>query len=75
MSNTVVIPVNTATEAYNLVIELKGLGLLADRDFTWRFRPQQEDYFSYEETETEPPSVTFTFVEESMASFVRLKYQ
>jgi len=75
MSNTVVVPVNTATEAYDIVMELKGLGLAANKDFTWSFRPRQEDYFSYEEIETEPPSVTFTFVNESMASFVRLKFQ
>ena len=75
MNNTVIIPVNSATEAYNMVLELKAIGLVADRDFTWSFQPRQEDYFSYEETETEPPSVTFTFINESMASFVRLKFQ
>ena len=75
MNNTVIIPVNSATEAYNMVLELKAIGLVADRDFTWSFQPRQEDYFSYEETETEPPSVTFTFINESMASFLRLKYQ
>ena len=59
-------------EAYDIVVELKGLGLAANKDFTWSFKPRQGDYFSYEETE--PPTVTFTFVEESMASFFRLKW-
>jgi hypothetical protein len=73
MTNTVVIPVNTASEAYTIVMELKGLGLVANSDFTWSFRPKQEDYISYEVID--PPTVTFTFVNESWASFVRLKYQ
>jgi hypothetical protein len=73
MTNTVVIPVNTASEAYDIVVELKGLGLTANKDFTWSFKPRQGDYFSLEDVD--PPTVTFTFVNESMASFVRLKYQ
>ena len=73
MTNTVVIPVNTASEAYNIVQELKAVGLLANRDFTWSFQPKTEDYTSYEVID--PPSVRFTFINESMASFVRLKYQ
>ena len=72
MSNTIVIPVNSGMDAYALVGELKELGLRANKDFTWSFRPRQGDYFGSEETE--PPTVMFTFVEESMASFVRLKW-
>jgi hypothetical protein len=73
VNNSVTIPVNTASEAYDIVMELKALGLTANSDFTWSFRPRQGDYFSSEVID--PPSVTFTFVNESMASFVRLKYQ
>jgi hypothetical protein len=72
MTNSVVIPVNSATEAYTIVMELKGLGLVANSDFTWSFKPKTEDYISYEVID--PPSVTFTFIDESMASFFRLKW-
>ena len=72
MSNSIVIPVNTGMDAYAIVGELKGMGLMANRDFTWSFNPSKGDYFSYEVTE--PPTVTITFVEESMASFYRLKW-
>lgn len=73
MNNRVVIPVNSAMDAYALVGELKELGLRANKDFTWSFKPKKEDYFNYEVLE--PPTVTFTFVEESLASFMRLKWQ
>ena len=72
MSNSIVIPVNSATEAYTIVMELKGIGLVANRDFTWSFRPKREDYISYEVID--PPTVTFTFVDTAMASFFRLKW-
>jgi hypothetical protein len=71
--NTVTLLVGTGLEAYALVGELKAMGLQANKDFTWSFKPRQGDYFTSEGTI--PPSVTFTFVEESMASFMRLKYQ
>jgi hypothetical protein len=71
MSNTIVIPVNTGQDAYAIVGELKGMGLMANRDFVWSFNPRQGDYFSYA---TEPPTITITFAEESMSSFFRLKW-
>jgi hypothetical protein len=72
MNNTISFPVNSGLDAYALVGELKDLGLRANKDFTWSFKPRQGDYFSSEGMI--PPSVTFTFVEESMASFIRLKW-
>ena len=72
MNNTVTLPVSNAGEAYNIVMDLKELGLIANRDFTWSFTPKVEDYISYEVMI--PSSVTFTFINESWASFIRLKY-
>ena len=59
-------------DAYAIVGELKSMGLMANKDFTWSFNPKKEDYFSYETTD--PPTITVTFVEESMSSFFRLKW-
>jgi len=72
MDNTVVIPVATAGDAYNIVMDLKELGLRANQEFTWSFQPRVDDYISYENLV--PSTVTFTFVQESWASFIRLKY-
>jgi hypothetical protein len=81
MNNIVVLPVSNAGEACNIVQELKGLGLLVDRDFVWRFQPSIITNYPTLNAEEEigdevvvAPSVTFTFVEESMASFIRLKW-
>ena len=81
MNNTVTLPVSNAGEAYNIVMDLKELGLIANRDFTWRYQPSTITNYpalnAEEEIEDEvviAPLVTFTFVEESMASFIRLKY-
>ena len=82
MNNTVTLPVSNAGEAYNIVMDLKELGLIADREFTWRYQPSStSNYSAYDEADEinyyevrSGPTVTFTFVEESMASFIRLKY-
>jgi hypothetical protein len=81
MNNTVVLPVSNAGEACSIVQELRALGLLVERDFTWRFQPSTITNYPTLNAEEEigdeivvAPSVTFTFVEESMASFIRLKY-
>ena len=81
MNNIVVLPVANAGQASDIVRELKELGLLVDRDFTWRFQPSTITNYPTLNAEEEigdeivvVPSVTFTFVEESMASFIRLKY-
>ena len=72
MPNTIVIPVNSATEAYNMVLELKAMGLVANKDFTWSFKPRHEDYITYETID--PPSVQFTFINESLLSWAELKW-
>jgi hypothetical protein len=72
MSNTIVIPVNSGMDAYAIIGELKSMGMLVNKDFTWLFTPRAGDYFSYETTE--PPTITITFVEANMASFFRLKW-
>jgi len=81
MNNIVVLPVSNAGEACNIVQELRALGLLVDRDFAWSYQPYIITNYPTLNAEEEigdevviAPSVTFTFVEESMASFIRLKY-
>jgi len=81
MNNIVVLPVANAGQACNIVQELKGLGLLVERDFAWSYQPSRVTNYPTLNTEEEigdeivvSPLVTFTFVEESMASFIRLKY-
>ena len=81
MNNIVVLPVANASEACNIVQELKGLGLLVERDFAWSYQPSRVTNYPTLDAQEEigdevvvSPSVTFTFVEESMASFIRLKY-
>ena len=81
MNNIVVLPVANAGQACNIVQELKELGLLVDRDFAWSYQPSRVTNYPTLDVEEEigdeivvSPSVTFTFAEESMASFIRLKY-
>ena len=81
MNNTVVLPVANAGQACDIVQELKELGLLVERDFAWSYQPSRVTNYPTLDAEEEigdeivvAPSVTFTFVEESMASFIRLKW-
>ena len=73
--NSITVPVNNSSEAFSLVVELKDLGLYANKDFTWSYHPTRTDYFDYYNNEViGGPSVTFTFVNESLLSYFKLKW-
>ena len=84
MNNTVQIPVSDAGRAFDIVLDLKDMGLIANKDFPWSYKPRQEITIEYDyELNTYDHQfndfntsnmVEFTFVEESMASYIRLKY-
>lgn len=59
-------------EALGYLGELKSMGLVVGVDFTWSYQPKQGDYFSAEGMT--PPSVSFTFINESLASWAELKW-
>jgi hypothetical protein len=83
MDNTIVIPVNSASEAMAYVDECRSMGLFSGKDYYWRFNPKSMDYgnpwqddsFEYINNEVvDEPSVSFTFYDENLTSFFRLKW-
>ena len=73
MTNSIDVPVNTAAEALALVADCASMGLFAGVDYTWSYNPRTAEDYDMDDP-VDPPSARFSFVEESMASFFRLKW-
>jgi hypothetical protein len=58
--------------ALDMKHELEKAGLIMNQDFTWYYQQARWDDFSHEPTQ--PQCVMFEFVQESMATFYKLKW-
>ena len=72
MNNTVTIHDISAAQAIEFKYELVSAGLHADIDFFWKYTPSK--YSSWSGDDQENSLAEYTFVNESMASFYRLKW-
>ena len=60
-----------AVTAMSKASELKAAGLVLDKDFTWKFHPSIDDWFT---GAPNPSYVVFTFYDDVTATFYELKW-
>ena len=72
MSTTIRIDVPSSPQAFAYKEQLLADGLVWNQDFTWRYSPNQSDYWeTYEKTSA---YVEFTFMDGSLATYYRMKW-
>lgn len=64
--------VANASQALEYVNQLRNNGLVADRDFRWKYVPSQYD--GWDDTTHTQPCVELWFFNESLESFYKLKW-
>jgi hypothetical protein len=71
--NTVRIDVPSSPQAFALKDQLTADGLLYGIDYRWKYCPNESDYWeTYEKTSA---WVEFTFTDEKLATYYRIKWQ
>jgi hypothetical protein len=69
---TIKLIVKNVTDALSFKDQLKEMGLDHEKDYHWRFNPGINDW--YNDENNRPASVEFNFIDESMATFFKLKW-
>ena len=71
--NTVRIDVPSSPQAFAYKEQLLADGLVWEKDFTWRYTPNESDY--WESAEQTSAWVEFTFTDSKLATYYRMKWQ
>ena len=71
-SATIRIDVPSSPQAFALKEQLLADGLVWSQDFTWRYNPNENDY--WESAEQTSAWVEFTFKDEQLATYYRMKW-
>ena len=71
-SATIRIDIPSSPQAFAYKEQLLADGLVWEKDFTWRYHPNQSDY--WETFEHQSAYVEFTFKDEQLATYYRMKW-